>query len=416
MQPMGKLSGRVMDPAGKPVPDASIWLVWEDRWCKPPACFPFRRQLKAGQKGEYSVTDLEIPGTWLLSATAPLSWKPPEPRGDQWLGWAQTFYPGVTDPQLAEAVMVRPEGEVLDLDFKLVAAPAHRIRGRILDFRGTPVPKASVALAKGFGSNLTQVTDADGTFEFPTVLDGDWRLSAAVNRDGIKLMAAQSVEIRGRDLDNVELRLASPFAVRVKIVTEHAEGTVLPKPPGIDVVLISGAPLLSDEADAYRPAESVGGDLTIRNIYPGSYEIQPVGDSSPYYLDSIRVGAQDALGSEASILSNAEPLTLVYKLGGGTVRGTVEACRGGRVFLIPQDRGLRGAALLRVTGCDQNDRFEFAAVRPGEYNEVAVAWNGPPMLSYAAVLADGDLLKRASRVTVLNNESTSAVISLIPRL
>jgi 5-hydroxyisourate hydrolase-like protein (transthyretin family) len=105
MQPMGKLSGRVLDPAGKPVPDASIWLIWEERWCKPPACFPFRREFKADARGEYAVTDLEIAGTWLLSATAPRSWRPPQPRGDQRLGWAQTFYPGVTDLQLAEPVL-----------------------------------------------------------------------------------------------------------------------------------------------------------------------------------------------------------------------------------------------------------------------------------------------------------------------
>jgi hypothetical protein len=34
MQPIGKLSGRVLDAAGKPVPNAGLWLVWRGSGCK----------------------------------------------------------------------------------------------------------------------------------------------------------------------------------------------------------------------------------------------------------------------------------------------------------------------------------------------------------------------------------------------
>jgi len=61
MQPLGKLSGRVLDAAGKPVPNAGLWLVG-----------PSRYQSKANEKGEYSVTNLDS-GPWLLSAAAPSS-------------------------------------------------------------------------------------------------------------------------------------------------------------------------------------------------------------------------------------------------------------------------------------------------------------------------------------------------------
>jgi Carboxypeptidase regulatory-like domain len=312
--------------------------------------------------------------------------------------------------------MVRPEGEVSNLDIKLAAVPVHRIRGRILDFRGNPLPNTSVALSKGFGPNLTQVTTDDGTFEFPAVLDGEWRLAASADHDGVKLRAAQPVEVQGGDVENVELRLTSPFTLRGKIVMEDSKNALAPKPPHVDVVLVSGDALLSDEADAYRPAESVEGNLTIRNVYPGTYQILPIVDSrAPYYVDSIRLGGGDALGSNVPILSDAEPLIILYKQGGGSVRGAVDGCRGGHVFLIPQDPALRRGSLLRVTDCDQNGRFEFAAVRPGEYDALAVAWSGPPMLSYAGMLADGELLKQTRRVTVRNNEFTSAEIRLISR-
>jgi uncharacterized GH25 family protein len=409
MQPLGKLSGRVLDATGKPVPNAGLWLVGEDRWCMPPTCSPRTIATKANDKGEYAIADL-VPGPWLLSAAAPSSWGAPESRDDRRLGWAQTFYPGVTGPQAAEAIMVRPGGELWNLDIKLAAVPVQRIRGRVLDVRGDPVPKASVALGKGFGPALTQDTDSDGAFEFAAVVDDEWRLSAAVNQGGVKLRGAQSVEIKDRDLEKVDLWLTAPFTLHGKIVMEVPEGTPAPQPPLIDFVLVSGATLLSDGGGDSIPALSDDGNLTAPDVYPGLYQIETLTDSpAPYYLDSIRLGNQDARGW-VSILSDAQPLTITYKLGGGTVRGNIEGCGAGNVLLIPRDPALRRHAFIYITTCGQNGRFEFPAVRPGEYYGLAIA-----EVPSAAMFQDGVLLRQAVRVTVDANQSTSADIRLIAR-
>ena len=169
MQPIGKLSGRVLDAAGKPVPNADLWLVSGGSGCKWPSCISFPYQSKTNEKGEYSIGDLRVPGAWLVSATAPASWDPAEPRDGERLGWAQTFYPGVTSPQSAADVIVRPGGDTGNLDIKLAAVQVHRIRGIVLDIRGDPVPKTPVSLAKGFGPIIQQETKSDGTFEFTSV-------------------------------------------------------------------------------------------------------------------------------------------------------------------------------------------------------------------------------------------------------
>jgi hypothetical protein len=423
LHPEGKLSGRVLDATGKPIPNASLWLVRGDRSCKLPSCLPLYLygQSKTNEKGEYAL-DHVLPGPWLLSATAPPSWDPPESRGDERLGWTQTFYPGVSDPQLAEIVMVRPGDEVRSPDIKLATSPVHRVRGRVLDVRGDPVPKASVALGKGFGPRLTQEAKADGTFEFPAVVDDEWRLSAAVDNGGIKLRAAKSVEIEGRDLDQVEVRLTAPFSLRGKIVMEVPEGVPAPQLPTLDLELAFVAALPSDAGDAFIhtfiQVRSDQGGLTVRNVYPGSYEIYPILDSpAAYFLDSIRLGDRDARGS-VSILSDAQPLIVTYKFGGGTVRGTIDACADGHAFLIPQDPALRRIGFLRVTQCGRNGRFEFPAVRPEEYYGLAVAGDFDPfggLGPFAAILSDTAVLKQASSVTVRANESTSAEIPLISR-
>ncbi len=120
MSPLGKISGRVLDDLGQPVPNAGLQLHWGENWlCRMPSCIGVSRETKTNEKGEYSLTDLDLPGTWLLSAIAPSSWKLPESRGDQRLEWAQTFYPGVIAPQLSLRVMVRPGSEVSNADIKL---------------------------------------------------------------------------------------------------------------------------------------------------------------------------------------------------------------------------------------------------------------------------------------------------------
>jgi hypothetical protein len=408
MQPLGKLSGRVLDAAGKPVPNAGLWLVGESSWCMPPTCSPRRQQAKANEKGEYTVVDLE-PGPWLLSAAAPLSLKPPESSDDRQLSWAQTFYPGETNPQLAAAILVQPGGELWNLDIKLAAAPAHRLRGSVIDVSGNPVFKAAVTLGKGFGPNLTQETGSDGTFEFAAVVDDEWRLSAAVDRGGVKLKGAQPLTIKNRDSENIQLRLIAPFTLRGKIVMEVAEGAQAPQPPPIDFALRSDTTLLSEESWTVLEALDEG-NLTARDVYPGRYEIETLTDSAaPYYLDSIRLGNQDARGW-VSILSDAQPLTLAYKLDGGTVRGTIENCGAGRILLVPQDPELRRHAFVRVTTCGQNGRFEIPAVRPGEYYGLAIAGELTPAISQ-----DASLLKQAARVTVSANEAVSADIRLIAK-
>ena len=413
MQQLGKLSGRVLDAAGEPVPSADVWLATEGWRRQPISCFGCYPQSKTDERGVFTFKDLE-PGRWVLSATAPPSLDPlPKPDADQQLGWAQTFFPGVVDPQNAEAVTVRP-GDQWNPDIKLAAAPVHDIRGRVLDLRGHPVSKVSVALGKGFGPTRTQETKGDGTFEFASVVDDEWRLSAVADEGDVKLKAAQWIRAKGRDLENIDVRLAGPFSLRVRIALEVPEGTVVPRLTIPPLELNLGTALPSDRVSdgsvhIRRPHQ---GDLAVPDVYPSTYQLRQLGNSLvPYYLDSIRLGDGDALGL-VSILSDAQPLIITYKLGGGTVRGTVEGGDSGHVFLIPEDHALRRSGFAQVTECDQNGRFEFLAVRPGEYYGLAIAGG---LVSFEDVYEDTGLLRQASKVTVRPNESTSAEIRLIVR-
>ena len=416
MPPIGKISGRVLDYVGEPVPNATLELHSGENWfCKLPSCSGLFRQAKTNEKGEYSVTDLDVPGAWLLSAIAPSSWKPPESRGDQRLAWAQTFYPGVTDPQLSVGVMVRIGGEISNLDIKLAPVPVHRIRGLVLDISGDPVPKATVTLRNRIGSlALTRTTQDDGAFEFEAVAEGAWRISTSVDQESPKLWASRWVRVKAHDLENLELRPAAPFAIQGKIVMEAPEGVSAPKPPRVMLALNGGAAGLPDKpASAYLTGIPDGtGDFRIQNVYPGTYQIFAGLSPPQYYLDSIRIGGRDVLGSGVEILPGAQPLTVVYRLGGGTVSGTVEKCAGGTVRLLPHDKAMWRPGFVLFAPCDSNNHYAIAAVRPGEYYALVIAGDSP-IPWYAANLDNDGLVNYAGTITVRAGENSSAGLRAI---
>jgi hypothetical protein len=392
LPPRGKLSGKVLDSAGIPVPGARLTLVWQRGGVR------LEVQRVADAKGEYHLDDLPIPGTFSIAAAGPLSWKPPEPDGGQLLGWAQTFYPGVTDPQAAAKIVLPPGGELRDLDIKLATAPVHRMRVTVVDPRGLPAPGVSLQLNTALTFPRFETAKDDGTFEFPSATDGSWRISATLEREGVMLRASESVEINGHDVD-VKLALVPPFSIQGKVVFEVPDGFPVPELPKITLGNQRGAP----DRD---------GEFSIGNLYPGPFLILPDPPPASYYLDSIRLGSGSVPGPRAEILSGNLPLTLTYKHGGGTVRGTIESCGNGEVTLMPVEVALRHLTIMRNTRCDQGGKFEILAVRPGRYYAFALPFDDPfsPFED-----PDTSIVQRSTVVTVVDSELVTPEIRLIKR-
>jgi hypothetical protein len=397
-----------LDNAGEPVPNASVRLHWGESWlCRLPSCIGISRQTMTNEKGEYSVTNLDVPGAWLLSAIAPSSWKSPESRDDRRLDWAQTFYPGVTDSQLAVSVPVGLGSDISNVDIRLAALPVHRVHGVVLDARGDPLPKTAVTLRQGIDSPaLTRNTSNDGAFEFEAVAEGEWRISAKVDQAGAQLWAAQRIQVKVQDLENVELHPSAPFAIQGRIVVEAPQGAPSPKPGGVTLAFNGGA------ASFLTAHPNATGEFQLRNVYSGPYQMLPDPAPPQYYLDSIQIGGRDALGSEVEITPASQPLTVTYKSGGGSVRGAVENCAAGLVTLIPRDVALRRPGFILFAACDSNDRYQVSAVRPGEYYLFAIA--GDSHTAWYANMTDDDaLIRNAGTVTVRDDENSSADLRAI---
>ena len=161
-----------------------------------------------------------MPGAYGLSVVPPPDLKAPDPEADgPALAWTRTYYPGVAGAEGASKIVVLPGGEILDVELKLLAVPAHAVRGVVLNPDGTPAPKVAIALGEALRS-ATVESKVDGTFEFPAVAEGEWRFLAEAQRGAVKLRATEWIEVPRHDLENVKLRLAPPVTLRGKVVMD----------------------------------------------------------------------------------------------------------------------------------------------------------------------------------------------------
>jgi hypothetical protein len=307
-------------------------------------------------------------------------------------------------------IVVLPGGEVSDVELKLLAVPAHAVRGVLVNPDGTPAPKVAVALGEAI-QPLSVESNPDGTFEFAAVPEGEWRSSADVRRGGVDLRATEWIEVTKHDIESVKLRLAAPLTLRGKVAMEAEKGSSPPRLSPMILALRGGRN--SREGDlgpiGSGPISPDANGNIIAQAYPGVYQLSTIMQPPPppYYLDAVLVGEANLITDEVEIATDAA-ITVVYKTDGGSVRGTAENCASGGVVLVPRDASLR-RGFSRSGPCDSSDRYEVRAMRPGEYYAVAFAGNGP------VLAVDEALLNQAVKVTVRAGVPSSADLRAITR-
>ena len=94
-----------------------------------------------------------MPGAYGLSVVPPPDLKPPDPEQDgPVLAWKRTYYPGVARSGSGIEDRGVARRQISDVELKLLAVPAHAVRGVVLNPDGTPAPKVTIALGEGLRS------------------------------------------------------------------------------------------------------------------------------------------------------------------------------------------------------------------------------------------------------------------------
>jgi len=364
LTPRSRVAGRVFDGSGRPVSGAQLLL-------------------DGSLTGQTATSDDEgnflfraTPGSYILSARSPIALPLPAASGDERLGWAHTYYPNVLNRYAAVKISVRTGSDVWGMDITLRATRLVRVRGIVLDNRGDPAAKVPVQAARTdetLPDEIRVVSKEDGSFDFPSLPEGEWRLFAESEGSGSKLRASAVLQVTGHELERLDLRLMPPFDVTGSVVFLPAEGAKSDK-KALGIFL---QPLVAGSEGLSQTTTDSNGNFRIKNVYPGKYKIVAVAPGPPYFLNSVRIGNRELLGQYVDLVSGTLPLEIKFESGGGGVRGTVEDCGNATVVLAPQDLALQEPQFVQTTRCGDQGRFQIANVRPGDYYAFAFdQWGG----------------------------------------
>jgi len=359
--PDGTVRGRVLDAEGHPVKGARVDLSHLDSMAA--------SVVETDAEGRFTIPNAG-PGTYTLQTRPAADYPAPkQAEGAERTAWAMTYFPRGLRRIDAQHIVVRA-GAVLDgFEFRVLAAPVHRVRGVVVDDAGKPAGGANVRLVapdQWNGAPAAQaVAKADGTFEFPSVTERDWRLETTLTRGQVKLRDYRALLVGRRDIDDLEIRVSAPFDLEATVEWKDAPQNFKPQ-----ANLIAFSDLVM--ADPSNKPLDEQGRMKLEGVYPGPYRIEAYLFNTPgYYFASIQYGGRDILGRTVEIANGSVPLHVVFQPGAGAVRGTVADCAGCTVVLWALDEPFVEMQFLHMAGCDADGHFEVSELAPREYYAVA---------------------------------------------
>jgi hypothetical protein len=375
MTPSASIRGRVLDPEGKPA--AGVIVKLDAGGCSD--CAPLDLK-EVDEDGEFLFENV-LPGFAVILSATPK----PQPNATDETRIVTTYYPSVVD--IKQATPIRHQGlDLIGYDLRMQTALGRAIRGVVIGVDGKPARAAMVSVVKPASGMVSMIrgawggfpapvagaepgqTRSDGKFVFPPVLEGDWTLRAVQRQDDYLSGGATAIDVSvsKNDIDNLEIHLAPAFTVEV--TADWGDSPPVKAPPAFTMIRAVDGLL------AVFPGEVELGKPQRLDLYSGRYFISPGIVPTPgYYVAGAILENRDVLGQVVE-LTGPTSLKVVFKTGGGSVRGTVEKGASSLVILMAD---ATSASQLGYSGtCDPNGAFFVPDLPPGEYTVVALP--GPP--------------------------------------
>jgi hypothetical protein len=296
--------------------------------------------------------------------------------------YATTFYPSALKLGDAVPVYAEPGQETGGIDIFLKPAPVVRLRGRIINGgNGTTLPGAGVSLRRTGGTEAESVSVPvllrpfrDG-FEIRGVTSGPYVLLADTEDNGRRYSAAYHLTVADAPIDNIELVLAAAKDWPVRVTGVDPESLRVTLEPRSD---------FNPAAVAQRDHN---GDLRVSVAGGESYDVMVTGGPPDSYIESIRVGNQELLGSPVagSAVSATTPLEVVLATNGGRVAGIAYSAdgrpAGGATIAVVPQVGPAWPQWYRFSSADEYGGFLIRGLPPGQYTVFAY-YDDPPCEFY----------------------------------
>jgi protocatechuate 3,4-dioxygenase beta subunit len=368
LEPLGTISGKVLDENGDPVPGAAADGL-QYSYSREGAQLAHRAMSTTNDRGEYRLFDLE-PGRWYLRVTK--SMVQPNAKGRVHSVLAEmdfrvTFYPGAVREAEAGSIEVAAGAELRQIDVRLRKVRVYHIRGKVIDAGGQAAAKARVEI-EGVGYAETR---PDGTFDVLGVPPGAYPVAGEIQGDHKLVSAMQQVTIEDRDVNGVVLRLEPAATVRG---TAQVEEDPVRKLIPAGVVLEPLGRMWWEGASGNIQSD---GTFAIPNVAPQTYRVMVERRPSRLYLKSMRLSDQDVSAEgRIDVTPGGGLLALVFGNDPGTVEGTVQSAGPGPapviVTLAPDGRLAGRYDLVQTVDTKEpGGSFRLENVAPGDYKVFA---------------------------------------------
>ena len=409
LQPLGVISGKVVDDGGEPMRDVQMEAMSYD-YSRGVRTLRTSGSGTTNDRGEYRIFNLS-PGRYFVQA-----WVSPEPFAQQGrvmaepllpntirttpeTGFAPTFFPNGSDPAQSTAAQVTPGNEVSAIDFRLRSVPVFHIRGKVNTGQGGP-NRAIIAGPcegpAGFGNagQFYAPAQPDGQFDIPGVPAGSYCVTLQGNFRGDQEYARETVSVKDRNVDGVTLNPAAVNPLNGVIVIDGQ--TDRPPPPNISLQQLNGY-----GRNFNGPVKD--GKFTITGVVPDKYQVMLRAVQQGLYLKSMQYGSQDVSEGLLDLRNDSAILTLVLGTDVGQLSGTVQTENGDpainiQVTVAPVDRLANRRDLLKIVTTDTTGHFQINSLAPGDYK--VYAWEDSDIPMLASPDFRKEFSSRAAPVTV----------------
>jgi len=378
LTPAAVITGHVRDENGEPLPGAQVTALLtsfnEGKRTLVPAS-----SVETNDLGEYRLFNLP-PGKYLLSASYEsnpmmrVATKGVVLNREEREGLVTTYFPGTTDPSQAAFISVDPGAEVRSTDFSLQPSSMFHVRGRVTGISSANSRFGGAVMLKNGNGQLTAampektaaINPKDGTYDIDQVAPGSYDVIALAFSGDKPRFTRQPVEVRGADVDGVDLA----FQPSVN-VTGHLSWDGEPPPANIPLrVSLDREEQIFEEAS---PAEvQPDGSFELKDVGVDTYSVNITGPDPDAYLKAARYGPDDVLTSFHPGSSAGSTLELTVSSHGAHIEGVVMnsdpvPLPGVWVTLIPADANRKQKRLFQSVRSGANGKFEFRGVAPGNY-------------------------------------------------